>query len=366
MTIRKNEARWVADREFWRIDVQVDGKRKVFYSSIKGRKGKIQCERNADEWLDRRSEEGKNPRLCELWDDYINEIRITTSDGNYRAIESRGRVHLVPPLKNRRIASITSQDWQDVITSAYQKGLAKKTCKNIRGDVTSLYTYARKNRISMERPEFLTVPRDAPEGERNILQPDQLKTLFSVDWITHWGDKKTCFTIHAWRFDVLSGLRRGELCGLQWDDLQCNILYVRRSISSTNQITKGKNKNAKRYMVLTGLMLDEIEQQRALLRRSGIISPWIFPAPDGSMIHPNNLYRRWYVYRSQHGINSSIHELRHTMISIVKADVPETLLKPIIGHSPKMDTGIYQHSVDGDADRAANMIDDVFHRILNG
>ena len=129
MTTRKNEARWVPDRKFWRIDVQADGRRKSFYSSVKGRKGKIQCERQADEWLDRRTEEGKNPRLCDLWYDYINEIKITTSDGNYRAIESRGRVHIVPPLKNRRIASITSQDGRDVITTTYQRGLSRKTCK---------------------------------------------------------------------------------------------------------------------------------------------------------------------------------------------------------------------------------------------
>jgi len=34
----------------------------------------------------------------------------------------------------------------------------------------------------MERPEFLTIPRDAPVGQRNILQPNQLQTLFSVDY----------------------------------------------------------------------------------------------------------------------------------------------------------------------------------------
>ena len=53
MTIRKNEARWIPDRKFWRIDVQADSRRKSFYSSVKGRKGKIQRKRLIDNWLAR-------------------------------------------------------------------------------------------------------------------------------------------------------------------------------------------------------------------------------------------------------------------------------------------------------------------------
>ena len=107
-------------------------------------------------------------------------------------------------------------------------------------------------------------------------------------------------------------------------------------------------------------MRDEINAQRALLKQHCII----FPSPDGSVMDTNSLYKQWYSYRQQHGINSSIHELRHTMISIVKSDIPETLLKQVVGHSKAMDTGIYQHAVDGDAERASTLIDSVFNRIL--
>ena len=138
---------------------------------------------------------------------------------------------------------------------------------------------------------------------------------------------------------MLTGLRRGEVCGLQWEDIQNNVLHVKRSISSTQKTTQGKNENARRYIVLTGLMQSEIDEQRALLKKNGIISPWIFPSPAGSVINTNNLYNQWQSYREQHGIESSIHELRHTMISIVKTDIPETLLKQVVGHSKAMDTG---------------------------
>ena len=363
MPIRKNEARWTA-REEWRIDVQHNGDRKSFYSSIKGRKGKIQCERKADEWLEENSDFLSNPRLEDLWNDHLNEVKRTNSEASYIKNEQLGRLYILPKLSNRRTASITLQAWQNCITAAGEKGLSKKTCQNIRGAITMLYRYARKNRVDMERPEMLAIPRDATVGERKILQPNHLKFLFNIDWVAHRGHKETCFYIHAWRLCVLTGLRRGEMCGLRWEDIQDNVLHVSRSITSTQAITKGKNENARRYVVLSDRMNIEIEAQKAMLKKYSIISPWIFPSRDGAMVQPNNIYRQWRVYCRQHGISSSIHELRHTMISIVKTDIPETLLKQVVGHSKSMDTGIYQHVVDGDAERASIMIDDVFDRIL--
>ena len=365
MALRKNEAKWLEYRGVWRIDVQADGHRKVFYSSTKGRKGKIACERKADAWLEENDDFLSNPRLTDLWTDHLKEVKRTTSEANYIKTEQLGRLYLIPDLGNKRIGAITIQHWQNCITAAGEKGLSKKTCENIRGAITSLYRYARKNRVDMERPELLAIPRTAPVGERKILQPDQLKTLFNTDWITHWGKKEQCFYIHAWRFIVLTGLRRGELCGLQWADIQNNVLRIKRSISSTQTVTPGKNENARRYIVLSSLMLTEINAQRELLKKVGIISPWIFPSPVGGVINTNNLYNQWQSYREQHSIESSIHELRHTMISVVKSDIPEPLLKPMVGHSQAMDTGIYQHVVDGDAERASMMIDNVFMRLLD-
>ena len=365
MAIRKIEAKWLEYRGVWRIDVQADGRRKVFYSSIKGRKGKIACERKADIWLEENKDFLSNPRLADLWAEHLKEVQRTTSEANYIKTEQLGRLYLIPKLGNKRIASITIQHWQNSITAAGEKGLSKKTCQNIRGTITSLYRYARKNRVDMERPELLEIPRDAKVGERKILQPDNLKLLFDTDWIMRGSRKEICFYIHAWRLFVLTGLRRGELCGLQWKDIQDNVLHISRSITSTQTITKGKNENARRYVVLSQLMKTEIKAQKAMLKKHGIISPWVFPSRDGDMIQPNNIYRQWILYCRQHGISSSIHELRHTMISIVKSDIPETLLKSMVGHSKSMDTGIYQHLVDGDAERASTLVDNVFSRLLD-
>ena len=53
MPERKNEATWIESRNRWQINVQMNGVRKTFTSSIPGRKGKAAAERKADSWLEK-------------------------------------------------------------------------------------------------------------------------------------------------------------------------------------------------------------------------------------------------------------------------------------------------------------------------
>ena len=74
---------------------------------------------------------------------------------------------------------------------------------------------------------------------------------------------------------------------------------------------------------------------------------------------------KWATYSKQHGIKCSLHEMRHTFISVAKADVPEQLLKQAVGHTKNMDTfGVYGHEVEGEMTRVANIMDNVFDVLL--
>ena len=172
--------------------------------------------------------------------------------------------------------------------------------------------------------------------------------------------------IHAWRFLVATGLRRGELCGLKNEDMSNNILMIRRSINNDNEITCGKNRNARRTIELTSTAMHILDDQRAMLNRKGLISPWVFPGQHGEMPNPNYIYDQWATWRKQHGIKSSLHELRHTFISLNKADLPLELMKAVVGHSSSMDTfGVYGHEIEGERLRAAQIIDGVFQSVFN-
>jgi len=361
--MRTNEAVWIESRLRWQINVQKDGERKTFVCSREGKKGKIEAEKKADKWIESRQK--KDVRFNVLWEDYLKEVKETTSTSNYRKHEQIGRCWLLPDVRHKRLSTITSQDWQRIINKAYKKGLAKKTLQNIRASISAIWKYAAKDNRPLVRPFGLTIPKDAPEKERQILQPDNLKTLFSKDTIIKNKKPAHCFFIHAWRFQVLTGMRPGEVAGLKKSDVSNGQLRIRRSINNLQEETPGKNKNARRIMLLTKRAQSVLEDQAEMLKVHGIISPWLFPGEDGEHMDPRHSYRLWRSYRQQNEITSSLYELRHTMVSVVKSDMPDPLLKMVVGHSKEMDTeGIYAHEVDGDLQRAADILDTTFNKLL--
>ena len=169
MAKRVNEASWIETRKRWQINVQKEGVRKTFTSSTEGKKGKIEAEKKADEWLESNApkEQDNNARFGTLWAEFLADYKIEGNTGQYRQYEQLGRLWLLPFLKHKKINKITSQDWQDCINTAFAtKNLSKKSCQNIRGTITAFYRYIKKRRIKMEQPEDLAIPKKAKAKKR--------------------------------------------------------------------------------------------------------------------------------------------------------------------------------------------------------
>lgn len=364
MAERKNEARWVEKSNRWRIDVQHDGVRRSFYSATPGKKGKIEAERKADKWLGAGSKR-ENIRLGQLWFEYLQRVKLTTGTSNYRQTEYFGRCWLLPVLEHKRVSSIMSQDWQNCIDRGFKGGLSKKTMTSIRAAIMAFYRFAKKNNIPMERPEDISIPNGAPEREKAALQPEELRTIFSTDTIVLRGVEQPFFFVHGLRFLILVGLRPGELCGLQNSDISGDKLTIRRSVNQYGEITSGKNKNARRTIVLGKWALRILEQQRDMLKKRHIISKWVFPNESGEMLISLHLYKMCRTFGQQHDIQISLYKARRTMVSLAQSGVPEQLVKMVVGHSESMDTfGVYGYTVDGELKHAASLLDGIYDRII--
>lgn len=217
----------------------------------------------------------------------------------------------------------------------------------------------------MERGDLIIPKNATAKKEKVVLQPDEIRELFSDPTYPRYNRNVEAHFAYAWRFLVVTGLRRGELCRIRAGDIEGRTLTIKRSINSSNEITEGKNKNARRTIELTEIAMKVLSDQREMLKRKNLISPWVFCNASGDRPNPNNVYDQWDTYRKHHGIRSSLHELRHTFISVNKSDLPLELMKSVVGHSKSMDTfGVYGHEIEGDRHRAAAIIEDVFERIL--
>lgn len=364
---RLSEATWDEERQRWGCRIMVRGTRRAFYSTTKGRKGKREAERKAEEWLASGTMSPKI-KVLTLWREMLEHISKTKGEDSetYKQREKMGRLYILPCIGQKRIEDMHPIDWQDCVDITFAKSkrkgrpLSAKTLKDVRGALTGFKTYCESREISMNSMRTITIPDDAPIGQRTILQPDDLRALFSDPKPTSQGQDRRVHYLHLWRFYVLTGMRPGEAIALRHSDItqQGSTVTIHRSVNTDKIITKGKNRNAQRSFILPESAKSVLQDQADYLRKVGIISPYIFPGKDGSIASERSVYKAWRHFCDVQGtIKCSLYELRHTMVSI-NADVPDALLKPMVGHSARMDTrGTYGHEVAGQRERTANWVE---------
>lgn len=379
---RTNSAVWMDDRSRWRVVVQKDGQRKAFYSSTPGRAGQREANAKADAWLDDGIDH-TDRRVKDLYEEYVAEIKETTSYANALNIENIGDVWIIPYIGKKRISAITENELQLILNRMHKEGRAKKTIMNTRAAISQFFKYCRRIKVTTLNPEFLEIPKGAYSKKKRILEPDSLKTLFTQPH-TRWNGKIIEDPlINAYRFSVSTGLRPGELLGLEWTDVFDGVVHVQRSLNIHGQITNGKNANAIRNFALNdltaGILMDQLEVLTGVpaplwddvllgKKKFAVNGNALVAIPTGRVFPCSNeryYFRRWVVYCEYNSIpRVSPYELRHTFVSIVK-DLPEGMIKGLVGHSQNMDTlGIYSHQISGEMQLTAANVSKIFDALL--
>lgn len=343
MTTRTNTAKWT-------------GTRKSFYSSTPGRTGQREANAKADKWL-QTGVTDTTMRVRQAYGLWYAAQQETTSEGNCRNIATRWRCWIEPNIGNKKLSALTEQDLQNIVNKAYAAGLSKKTLSCLCSDLRALCKFCRAAKLTTFNPEGLRVPAGARLKGKKVLQPADLLTLFNVDTTLYKDQTVTDDYINAYRFQVLTGLRPGELMGLQWPDIQGNTIHVQRAVNVRGEITKGKNQNAVRSFVLSAMARRVLEDQREITGHQDSVF---------CITNEQHYYKRWKAYCTANGLTKvTPYELRHTFVSVVKT-LPAGEVKGLVGHSLDMDTfGVYGHILTGEAEATAEAVEGTFLKILN-
>lgn len=357
MSKRTNTAVWQEAYSRWRVAVQKDGQRKYFYSSTPGRTGQREANRKADAWLedDIGVKVGRVEDVYKLW---LDGLKQTTSAGNWEPVESRWRIWVLPIIGKKRVNALTDADLQAIINKAHAAGKSRKTLQLLAGDLRAFCKFCRKAKLSTYLPEDVQIPAGARLKGKKVLQPDDLVKLFSIDTTLYRGKRVHDDFIHAYRFEVLTGLRPGELLGLRWADIKGSTVNLSRAINVKGIETRGKNENAVRSFVLSDVARAVLEAQRAITGHCESVF---------CLETERRYYKRWKVYCAANDLQPvSLYELRHTFVSVVKT-LPAGEVKELVGHSEDMDTfGIYSHTLTGEDIATAQAVNAVFLKLLQG
>ena len=161
----------------------------------------------------------------------------------------------------------------------------------------------------------------------------------------------------------MTGLRRGEICGLKWSDINFadGTLFVKRSVSHKKGggVTVGETKtDASMRRILLPTSVATLLQEK----RKHSVSEWIFPhyANPSEPLHPNSAYTKLKSLLSKANLPSiRFHDLRHTFAThAMQGGVDAKTLAGILGHTNASFTlNIYSHVTDTMRVQAAAKID---------
>src|SRR5207244_3823414 len=151
-----------------------------------------------------------------------------------------------------------------------------------------------------------------------------------------------------------TGMRRGEIVGLKWSDL--DRLSSRLSISRTLQSLGGspvefgvKTRTSRRTVDLDEGTVRVLDRWRARLRDEGLphgLDDWMFCNTAGRFLNPEAVSQRFdRIVRRTELPRVRFHDLRHTHASLlVAAGVPIKVVSERLGHAhPAFTMHTYQH-----------------------
>ena len=181
-------------------------------------------------------------------------------------------------------------------------------------------------------------------------------------------------------FDLLSGLRRGELLGLRWSDVDFENETVTIAQTSNYTSRRGvytdtpKNKTSSRPLKLSRsvfLILREYQEwqdgQRELCGdRWKDKDRRVFTSDEGAPIHPDALSKWFRVFTKKNGFPGvHVHSLRHTYASLMIADgTPLVVVSRRLGHAQVSTTSnIYAHVI-ASADEKAAQVSERFADVI--
>jgi len=344
----------------WKYKVRrSDGAEKTFTSVKEGMAGKRVVMKRAREWLEgtyRRS----GGRVKDYWEpflDYYKKMHGGETEG-YFLIREKGTNYIIPELGNYHVADLRYKVLQSFLINVRLKNgnvPSKKTLELIR---SALNQFMRYMAVIEEVCEPIAIPLQLPPSatknkEREILQPEEIKWLFSID-------TKTSHFAYAYQFGLATGLRTGELIGLQINDYnpEKNILTIQRSINGRRKITPGKNSNAQRSFVLNTVAKEILMKQLEYIKDYESI--WIFADEKGRMPTQKKLNSEYDKLQ----LPGSVYSLRHTFVSLMKY-IDISSLKRVLGHSVTMPTlEVYSHLIEGEQLRDAELISAELERRL--
>lgn len=237
--------------------------------------------------------------------EYLEDHKFEIKSSTYARYVEISEKHLIPDLGLMQVSEFTRDDGNGYIKELLSNGkaqgigLAPKTVKDIASVLKLVLKYAEEKHYILNAPIDFSIPKQG-HSPIQILAPSQRERLETF----------VCTTTDSYKFGVYlclyTGLRIGEICALQWKDIDCvnstisvnkTVLRVKNVGGSTAKtqllINTPKTPSSERLIPLPKELSEKLQQLK--LEVSPSDNYYVLTGTE-KFIEPRNYYERYKRY----------------------------------------------------------------------
>jgi len=339
----------------WKITVEagkdpITGKRKRIIKRIEGRRADAQAlmAQIVTELRQGTYIEQDNIRVDQWLNTWLHSykkssVRLTTWESYGMNI----RVHLNPAIGALSLQSLRPDHLQKLYNEKYQNGLSARTIRYIHTIINAALKQAVKNQLVFRNvAEATTLPKQEKSQVRAMTLDEQTNFLRVSQ-----GDRM------AAAFIVLfaTGLRRGELLGLKWRNVNLGLARISIEENLVQTYTRSfqyqlpKTEKSKGQIPLNKSALEAFKEHRKAMLAEGhyALDKPIFCTKKGTPYNPRDFSYKFVALRNKAKISKDItvHSIRHTFATrLLEAGVSMKEAQELLRHENITTTAdIYSH-----------------------